>query len=76
MAKLFVVQAEGKRACRRCIWWHAFAVENGICLAQQAADAKSNEITAIPELLKLLDLTARWSRSTPWAARRISPPTS
>jgi len=35
---------------------HAFAVENGICLAQQAVDAKSNEITAIPELLKLLDL--------------------
>jgi predicted transposase YbfD/YdcC len=35
---------------------HAFATENGICLAQQAVDAKSNEITAIPELLKLLDL--------------------
>ena len=35
---------------------HAFAVENGICLAQQAVDAKSNEITAIPQLLQLLDL--------------------
>jgi predicted transposase YbfD/YdcC len=35
---------------------HAFATENGICLAQQATDAKSNEITAIPELLKLLEL--------------------
>ncbi len=35
---------------------HAFATENGICLAQQAVDSKSNEITAIPELLKLLDL--------------------
>jgi predicted transposase YbfD/YdcC len=35
---------------------HAFAIENGICLAQQAVDAKSNEITAIPELLALLDL--------------------
>ena len=35
---------------------HAFATENGICLAQQAVDGKSNEITAIPELLKLLDL--------------------
>lgn len=35
---------------------HAFATENGITLAQQASDAKSNEITAIPELLKLLDL--------------------
>jgi predicted transposase YbfD/YdcC len=35
---------------------HAFATENGICLGQQAVDCKSNEITAIPELLKLLDL--------------------
>ena len=35
---------------------HAFATENGICLAQQAVDIKSNEITAIPELLALLDL--------------------
>jgi predicted transposase YbfD/YdcC len=35
---------------------HAFAIDNGICLAQAAVDAKSNEITAIPELLKLLDL--------------------
>jgi predicted transposase YbfD/YdcC len=35
---------------------HAFAVENGICLAQQAVGAKSNEITAIPQLLQLLDL--------------------
>jgi predicted transposase YbfD/YdcC len=35
----------------------AFATENGICLGQQAVDSKSNEITAIPELLKLLDLT-------------------
>jgi predicted transposase YbfD/YdcC len=35
---------------------HAFAIDNGICLAQQATDTKSNEITAIPELLKLLDL--------------------
>lgn len=36
---------------------HAFATANGICLGQQAVDSKSNEITAIPELLKLLDLT-------------------
>jgi predicted transposase YbfD/YdcC len=35
---------------------HAFATENGICLSQQAVDGKSNEIAAIPELLKLLDL--------------------
>ena len=35
---------------------HAFATANGVCLAQQAAAEKSNEITAIPELLKLLEL--------------------
>jgi predicted transposase YbfD/YdcC len=35
---------------------HAFATENGMCLAQQAVHDKSNEITAIPELLKLLDI--------------------
>lgn len=35
---------------------HAFATEQGVCLGQQAVDTKSNEITAIPELLKLLDL--------------------
>lgn len=35
---------------------HAFAVDSGVCLAQQAVGVKSNEITAIPELLKLLDL--------------------
>ena len=35
---------------------HAFAIDNGICLGQRVVDAKSNEIAAIPELLKLLDL--------------------
>ena len=34
----------------------AWSVENHLVLGQQAVDAKSNEITAIPELLKLLDL--------------------
>lgn len=33
---------------------HAFAAENYLLLGQLAADAKSNEITAIPELLKML----------------------
>lgn len=35
---------------------HAWAVENRLLLGQYATDAKSNEITALPELLKLLDL--------------------
>lgn len=34
----------------------AWASENRLVLAQLATDKKSNEITAIPELLKMLDL--------------------
>jgi predicted transposase YbfD/YdcC len=34
----------------------AFAAENRLVLSQQAVDGKSNEITAIPELLKMLDV--------------------
>jgi predicted transposase YbfD/YdcC len=34
----------------------AFATANGVALGQVATDKKSNEITAIPELLKLLDI--------------------
>ena len=34
----------------------AWAVENGVSLGQQAVDGKSNEITAVPELLTLLEL--------------------
>ena len=34
----------------------AWCVEENLVLAQQAVDQKSNEITAVPELLKLLDL--------------------
>lgn len=34
----------------------AWATANGLALGQVAVDAKSNEITAIPQLLELLDL--------------------
>jgi predicted transposase YbfD/YdcC len=34
----------------------AFCHANGVSLAQVRSDAKSNEITAIPELIKILDL--------------------
>jgi predicted transposase YbfD/YdcC len=34
----------------------AYSVDNGLTLAQVATDAKSNEITAIPELLDLIDV--------------------
>lgn len=35
----------------------AWSSENGVTLAQVRADARSNEITAIPELLRLLDIS-------------------
>lgn len=35
----------------------AFATGNGVSLGQVATNQKSNEITAIPELLKILDIT-------------------
>lgn len=35
---------------------HAWSVENGICLGQMGVDDKTNEITAMPKLMKLLDL--------------------
>lgn len=35
---------------------HAWSVENNLCLGQRKTEEKSNEITAIPELLGLLDL--------------------
>lgn len=35
---------------------HAWSVENNICLGQRKTEDKSNEITAIPELLDLLDI--------------------
>jgi len=34
----------------------AYAATNKLCLGQQVTDQKSNEITAIPELLKILDI--------------------
>ena len=35
----------------------AWASENRLVLGQVATDEKSNEITAIPKLLKMLDIT-------------------
>jgi predicted transposase YbfD/YdcC len=35
---------------------HAWSVENGICLGQVACGEKSNEITAIPQILDLLNI--------------------
>jgi len=46
-------QRHGKAALHMVSAW---ASANGLVLGQVATDAKSNEITAIPELLRLLDL--------------------
>jgi predicted transposase YbfD/YdcC len=47
-------QRLGKRAIYMVSAW---AAENELVLGQRKVDEKSNEITAIPELLKLLDLS-------------------
>ncbi|MBN2309952.1 MAG: ISAs1 family transposase, partial [Candidatus Hydrogenedentes bacterium] len=46
-------RANGKKAIHIVSAW---AVQNGVCLGQVKTDDKSNEITAIPELLAKLDL--------------------
>lgn len=46
-------RAAGKSALHLISAW---AVENGVSLGQRAVDGKSNEITAVPELLKVLEL--------------------
>ena len=35
---------------------HAWSVKHGICLGQMSCEEKSNEITAIPQILDLLDI--------------------
>src|SRR4051794_5538467 len=47
-------QAKGKSALHLV---HAWATANHLLLGQVAVDEKSNEITAIPELLKVLELS-------------------
>lgn len=60
-----VIAIDGKTICNSGDDWrktdplhivHAFAAENELLLGQLATDAKSNEITAIPELLKMLTI--------------------
>jgi predicted transposase YbfD/YdcC len=65
--------ANGKAAIHMVSAWCA---ANHMVLGQVATDTKSNEITAIPELLKLLDVQGAGSPSTRRAARRRSPPRS
>ncbi len=51
--------ADVARGVRALHLLHAFATDVGLCIGQVAVDGKSNEITALPELLKLLDLRGR-----------------
>lgn len=51
-------RSQEKRKGRDGIWMvSAWASENRLVLGQKTVDAKSNEITAIPELLAQLDIT-------------------
>ena len=51
--------ADARRGIPALHLLHAFATDVGLCIGQVAVDGKSNEITALPELLKLLDLRGR-----------------
>ena len=51
----------------------AWASANTLTLGQVKTTEKSNEITAIPQLLPMLELKGCSSPSTPWAASRRSP---
>lgn len=60
-----VVAIDGKAVCNsqsktgmksKLYMVSAWSVSNGICLGQKKVEEKSNEITAIPELIKLLDI--------------------
>ncbi|MFV0375850.1 MAG: ISAs1 family transposase, partial [Mangrovibacterium sp.] len=58
-----VVAIDGKRICNSHHLTNpaihmvsAFATQNGLCLGQVATSEKSNEITAIPQLLSLLEV--------------------
>ena len=75
--------AQKKKAAKVCVrhsGWsfplapgERWASETRLTLGQVAVDAKSNEITAIPLLLELLELGAPPSRSMRWVARKRLP---
>jgi predicted transposase YbfD/YdcC len=57
MARPCVAASRGPTDEGRCTWESAFAADGlGLVLGQVAVEDKSNEIEAIPELLRLLDL--------------------
>jgi len=78
--------ADARRGIQALHLLHAFATDVGLCIGQVAVDGKSNEITALPELLGLLDLRGRYvtmdalhtqrASAKLLRAGRVSPPTS
>ncbi len=56
MEKLYDILMTAVKANRLFIWKRAWATTNGLVLGPRKVDDKSNEITAIPELLKVLSL--------------------
>jgi predicted transposase YbfD/YdcC len=56
MVRFFAGHSIAPAASHPCTWSVRGAANNGWCWAQIATDAKSNEITAVPPLLKMLSL--------------------
>ncbi len=56
MEKLYDILTIKVKINRLFIWKRAWATNNGLVLGQKKVEDKSNEITAIPELLKVLSL--------------------
>ncbi len=56
MGKLSVILTIEVKINQLFIWKRAWTTTNGLVLGQRKVDKKSNEITAIPELLKVLSL--------------------
>ena len=48
---------KGRKSCKATHIVSAWACEHGLTLAQVKTDEKSNEITAIPEVLRVLDIS-------------------
>lgn len=63
-------QAVGKGTIRMVSAW---ASANGVVLGQQKVAEKSNEIIAIPALLRLLEIKGALSPLMPWGVRRPLP---
>ena len=56
MEKLYDILTIKVKINRLFIWKRAWATNNGLVLGQKKVEDKSNEITAIPELLKVLSV--------------------